>query len=182
MSKLLQRGCLGWFSPITGISYPSFVLKRNQSVHSDLTHVDTPKSATRIYILDDNIYVTRAVTLSTSELDTISKNNLRDCLENNSCMGDKLSYSLYSLVLSDWLIRAMARFSVAFDCDHSSEVPQDAYGFYFPCSSVYASRVEKWQFALVPKVILWEMTVCNCSEPSLGILGSQLLSYVPLYR
>ena len=40
--------------------------------------MDSPRSATRIFILDENIHVTRVVTLSSGKLDTISKNNLRE--------------------------------------------------------------------------------------------------------
>lgn len=51
--------------------------ENRQSCDANLTHVNNPSGFTRIFILHENIHLTRAETLSAGRLDTISKNILR---------------------------------------------------------------------------------------------------------
>ena len=62
-----------------------------------LTYVDSPSGFTDIFILHENIRETRVVTLSANELGTMSKNNLRDYLENKTYI--RCVWEINSLIL-----------------------------------------------------------------------------------
>ena len=51
--------------------------KNSQSCDADSGHVHSTSGLTRIFILHENIHVTRVVTLSAEELSIMSKNNLK---------------------------------------------------------------------------------------------------------
>ena len=51
--------------------------RNSQSCDADFTHVDTLRGVQGIFILHENIHAMRVVTLSTEELGTMSKTNLR---------------------------------------------------------------------------------------------------------